>query len=485
MGRPVDEQIPYRQKLAGTDEYEKTFLLRVKGVTKTGEPPRWVARTTGCTELKDAQKLAKKIVEIRDDEDREGAAVVMNAIASNQLPLKDLIARLASVKATHIVNNRRQKRTIVDRLLEVVENRGTKPLRDYLKDWVADRYWEDYHGNDGLIEPETKKKYIRQIEILIDIDPVTRNSLAWFAVSANLLDAFRALGVGTATMRKYLVACSQFAKYLMRQGYITKLPVGRAAGATVPKSKKEKLAMRTPKFPEESDIRKLLAWEGPEEPTQGHQMAGRGGKVGFEEWRFLIAAGFGGGVEVGGAAWLKKESFNLEKRRIEVPGTKNIERFRPVTIYASFCWDVIEQYVKNLKKGEWALARPKGMGGMTAEARAEAGKQAPLRNQLPIRYHILRRIHKAACKATGVKDLGFHNLRHGHAVWGLRNGIPKRALQDNLGHAPNSTMFDTVYGKFHMHDQSEAILAAHLQREAHQPPPPKDELAARRKKKTA
>lgn len=215
------------------------------------------------------------------------------------------------------------------------------------------------------------------------------------------------LTVGNATKRKYLVALSMFAKWLIEQEVIESNPTRDITLAAPVRPHKWKSALT----PEEAK-RVILSQVG--------------------EQRALEALMFGSMAEWQACERLHRRDIDLDRRLVWAHGTKT-ERFgdyrdRWIEVTEDWCWEILAEWVK----------------GMLPDARVFQSPES-----------VALRRHKAACKRLGIRPTTLHQYRHTFAAMWIERGAagglrPDRRdmpwLRNQAGHAPTSTLMETTYG---------------------------------------
>lgn len=259
-------------------------------------------------------------------------------------------------------------------------------LRDYVDRW-CDRLTKRR-------SEATAKKYLRQLRELVPDDrPFPKSGLSRKRVAA-FLSELEARGLTGSTVRRYQAACASFFSYLQD---FEVLEVNPAHGLQRPSENPARARWLTL----DESLRLVAAHPQP--------------------FRALAALREGAGVEIGAALKTKRRDVvDRERRIVQVHGTKNEWRNRPVAVDAPF-WRHIEELTRNLLPD--ALLWP----GVTADA---------------ARAH-----HRAACKAVGIDDYRMHDSRHSYAVRHMRLGDNPTLIARNLGHK-DASMVLHVYGKW-------------------------------------
>lgn len=138
-----------------------------------------------------------------------------------------------------------------------------------------------------------------------------------------------------------------------------------------------------------------------------------------EPYRALESLMAGTGMEWQAIAALKRRDVDLKLRTVRAHGHKNKYRNRLVRITEAWTLPVITKHLKNLTPN------------------------APV---FTLSHDTALDVHHAACLAVGVQDSRLHDWRHTYAVNNLQAGMRPQVVKRQLGHAPNSTVVERVYG---------------------------------------
>jgi len=234
-------------------------------------------------------------------------------------------------------------------------------------------------------------KYVVQVRTMIPAGrrfPVSQFTRR--AISAHLA----ALGCADPTKNRYRVALSQFARWLVEREILPANPVRDVRGFR------------------EHDPRMVFYTR--EEARAVVQ------RVPFPQ-HYAEALMVGAGLEWGAVVGLHRRDVDLETREVQVRGTKTRWRTRTVRVTEAWAWLGIPEYLRFLPPD--APIFPPTMTHRRALA-----------------------AHKAACEAAGVTISTLHDWRHTYAIQALRDGLPPQTVKRQLGHSPNSTMLERVYG---------------------------------------
>lgn len=138
-----------------------------------------------------------------------------------------------------------------------------------------------------------------------------------------------------------------------------------------------------------------------------------------EPYKALESLMAGTGMEWQAIAALKRRDVDLKLRTVRAHGHKNKYRNRLVRITEAWTLPVITKHLKHLTPN------------------------APV---FTINHDRALDVHHAACTAAGVQDSRLHDWRHTYAVNNLQAGMRPQVVKRQLGHAPNSTVVERIYG---------------------------------------
>jgi integrase len=139
-----------------------------------------------------------------------------------------------------------------------------------------------------------------------------------------------------------------------------------------------------------------------------------------QPYRALEAVMAGSGVEWQAIERAHRRDFDLEKWTFHAHGGKNRYRNRIVRITEQWARPAIRQHLETL-----------GPNARAFEGITEWGAL---------------RIHKKASEELRLPETTLHDWRHSYAVNNLRDGMRPQVVKRQLGHAPNSTLLERVYG---------------------------------------
>lgn len=200
------------------------------------------------------------------------------------------------------------------------------------------------------------------------------------------------LPVSGSTKNRYRVALSMFARWLVEQEVIETNPVRDVRGA--------KTETPPPIWYERAEAQSLILALP-------------------EKYRAREAMMYGTGMEWQAIERLRRKDIDLRELTVHAQGAKNKFRNRLVRITDPFVLPIIERHLKTLLPnapvfpgGEWMALK----------------------------------VHKDTAAALQLKTTTLHQWRHTYAVNWLREGGSPAALKRQLGHAPNSTLVERVYG---------------------------------------
>lgn len=155
-------------------------------------------------------------------------------------------------------------------------------------------------------------------------------------------------------------------------------------------------------------------------------------------------------------AGLRSQHLDLDKGKLHVRGV--LERTKGDVRYKSqaktkaswrtislppFLVDVLEEHVKIKPESEWIFYGK--FGGVLRDSN-------------------VRRVLKSAIKRSGIAPLTFHDLRHTHASWLIRDGVQPLAVSRRLGHKSIRTTMD-IYGHLFPDFEDGLIETLHQRRD--------------------
>ena len=201
------------------------------------------------------------------------------------------------------------------------------------------------------------------------------------------------LEVSGSTRNRYKAALSGFAKWLVEREILETNVVRDVASYKPNEARLARL--------EREEAKALLRWLA-------------------QPYRALEALMAGSGVEWQAVERAARRDFDLEKWTFHAHGGKNRYRNRVVKITEPWTRAAIRQHVERF-----------GPNAMVFEGITEWGAL---------------RMHKKASKALKLPMTTLHDWRHSYAVNNLRDGMKPQVVKRQLGHAPNSTLLERVYG---------------------------------------
>lgn len=211
------------------------------------------------------------------------------------------------------------------------------------------------------------------------------------------------LPVSGSTRNRYKAALSVFAKWLVEREVIETNPVRDVKSAKPNPSRMV-----------------WLSWK------QARQLIGALPKP----YRALEALMAGTGLEWSAIANTKRSDVDVEARKIHAQGTKNTHRNRVVRVTEDWAWNEFYPHLKTLTPN------------------------APL---FEVSQDYALDVHQAASKDVGLQASTLHDWRHTYAVNWLKAGGKPAPLKRQLGHAPNSTVVERVYGVWIVDDSDYEI----------------------------
>jgi integrase len=201
-----------------------------------------------------------------------------------------------------------------------------------------------------------------------------------------------ALPVSGSTRNRYKAALSVFAKWLVEREVIETNPVRDV------KSAKPNPARMV--WLERKDAKRLI--DALPEP-----------------YKALEALMAGTGMEWSAIENTRRSDVDTKTRTIHAQGTKNTHRNRKVRVTEDWTWPIIQRHLKGLLP------------------------TAPL---FSVKHDIALDVHHEAARAIGLPKSTLHDWRHTYAVNALKDGVSPAVVKRQLGHAPNSTVVERVYG---------------------------------------
>lgn len=245
---------------------------------------------------------------------------------------------------------------------------------------------------DGLVDEwadAANAKYVKQVRAFVASLVSPRLSSVRRREISRFLSGLKSSG---STKRRYRTALSQFARHLVERELLESNPVRDVRGAS---EGRPRMVFHT-----REDAKALV---GILEPRQ----------------QALEALMAGTGIEWGAAAKVKRRDVDPKAKSVWAEGGKTQYRARRVFFTEDWAWTVFWQY---------------------ASTRTPAVLLFPFDNRRALERHV------AGCKLAKVKVTRLHDWRHTYAVYSLADGMAPQAVKRQLGHSPNSTMLERVYG---------------------------------------
>jgi site-specific recombinase XerC len=276
---------------------------------------------------------------------------------------------------------------------------GDVDLAQYVEAWAR---WAERRASKRTVEG-----YRKQLRVLI-------LEGARFPRSAftrrHISDALAKLTCSGSTARRYLAAWSSFGSYLVEQELLDANPI---RSVKAPRNN----APREVWLPLEDVLRLVDAQREP--------------------FRALAALREGAGVEISAALRVRRRDVELRRAIVQVTGTKNVWRTRPV---------LLDEWAKKRLASYIAARRftPDALlfEGVTERQAWGVQKEAVAALKLQPGYRL-------------------HDARHSYAVRQMKAGVDPQVIANNLGHK-DTTMLWKVYGKYRptMHDLARERMRA-------------------------
>ncbi len=263
---------------------------------------------------------------------------------------------------------------------------GDVDLSQYVEAWTQ---WAKRRANERTVEG-----YRKQLRILI---PEGARFPRSTFTRRHISEALARLTCSGSTARRYLAAWSSFGSYLVEQELLDANPI------------------RSVKAPRNNPPREM--WLRPADVIRLVDAQP-------EPFRSLAALREGAGVEISAALRVRRRDVDLRRWVIQVSGTKNAWRTRPVLVF-----------------DDWARRRLK--------AYVTAGRFTP--DALLFQGLSERRAWAVQKEALGALKLDstytLHDARHSFAIQKLSEGYDPQVIANNLGHKDTSMLW-RVYGKY-------------------------------------
>lgn len=137
--------------------------------------------------------------------------------------------------------------------------------------------------------------------------------------------------------------------------------------------------------------------------------------------RVCAALMAGTGMEWQSVRRLLRRDVDLETRTAFARGTKTRHRARYVEITEAWAWAVVEPYLRTL---------------------------APSARVVPLSRERVLQAQREAADALGLPHHTLHDWRHTYSVIARKRGDAPQIIKQQLGHSPNSTTLERVYGAY-------------------------------------
>ncbi len=271
-------------------------------------------------------------------------------------------------------------------LAELRARLGDVDLNEYVSQWEA---WALRRASRRSVDA-----YKKQLRVLM---PEGKRFLRSTFTRRRISEALASLTCSGSTARRYLAAWSSFASYLVDMEMLDANPI------------------RSVRAPRNNPPREV--WLPLDEVMRLVDAQP-------EPFRALAALREGAGVEISAALRVRKRDVDLRRALVQVSGTKNQWRSRPVLVE------------------DWALKR-------IAEYMTTKRLSAP--DALLFDGVSTRRawgVQKDALEALKMdKSYRLHDSRHSYAVRKMQEGCEPQVIANNLGHK-DTQMLWKVYGKY-------------------------------------
>jgi len=276
---------------------------------------------------------------------------------------------------------------------------GDVNLSEHVEAWAG---WAKRRANERTVED-----YRKQLRVLMPEGAAFPRSMF---TRRHISEALGKLTCSGSTARRYLAAWSSFGSYLVEQELLDANPI------------------RSVKAPRNNPPREVwLPLEVVVRLVDGQP----------EPFRALAALREGAGVEISAALRVRRRDVDLRRSVVQVTGTKNAWRARPVLV------------------DEWARKR---LAAYIAARRFTP--DAPLFQGATERQ--AWGVQKEAVAALKLQPgYRLHDARHSYAVRKMKEGADPQVIANNLGHK-DTTMLWKVYGKYRptMHDLARERMRA-------------------------
>lgn len=265
--------------------------------------------------------------------------------------------------------------------------------------------WINFHSI--TVSAPTVLNYSRSINVLknrigeMDIEDITKNTIQELFVD------FYNIGLSENTIINYSKPIRQALEYAVNKGYIEESPY---KDIVMPKTEREEINPFT-----EEEVKKLLSADMPIWFSDAVQIAFRTGmrkgeifalmkqdidlKNAFLTIRYTQSKTKEGYI-------LKKPKTKASRRRI------SLDKTTLDILYRRYLKDNTD-FIFTYSNGEMLI--PTGINAMLDRK----------------------------CKAAGIQKHRFHDLRHGHATYLLKNNVHPKIVQERLGHSSIKITLDT------------------------------------------
>lgn len=272
-----------------------------------------------------------------------------------------------------------------DGLAQLRAKLGDVDLRGYVEPWQR---WAQRRAS-----ARTVSAYLKQLHVLMpEGERFPRSTFTRRRIS----EALAALPCSGSTARRYLAAWSSFAGYLVD---VEVLEANPTRSVRAPRNNPPREAW----LPLDDVMRLVDAQPEP--------------------FRALAALREGAGVEISAALRVRRRDVDLRRSTVQVSGTKNQWRSRPVLV-DDWAMGRIAEYVNG--------------GHFTPDAQLFPG----------ISQRRAWGVQKKALRALQLEpSYRLHDARHSYAVRQMKAGVDPQIIANNLGHK-DTVMLWRVYGKY-------------------------------------
>lgn len=264
--------------------------------------------------------------------------------------------------------------------------------------------WLEFHALS--VSQATIYNYSKSVQILkssigqMDVEEMSRED-----IQSLFIDFFHR-GLRTNTMINYGKPINQTLKFAVSKGYISESPY---VGITIPKTEEYEIKPFT-----EGEVEKLLELDLPLWFRDAVQLAFRTGMR-------------------------KSEIFALSKNDIDLGNA----------------FLMVRHTQSMIQEGYVVLKSPKTKGSKRRIALDNISMEILRRRYATCKEYIFEKngemmapssinsMLRRRCKQAGIAIHRFHDLRHGHATFLLKNNVHPKIVQERLGHADISITLDT------------------------------------------